>query len=201
MLLLLACSGPPADTGGTPNPDGTNTAPTAEVLLAPDVLTAATDIVAAASATDPDGDPLVWDFVWTVNGQVVQEGLQNWLPAGTAVRGDTVNVEAIAWDGIDVSDPASAEGTVSNAPPVIIGVRIDPEQPLAGDTLRCEADGEDADGDPLTWTTVFRVDGQNYPDAPVPEDVTQSGETWFCQAIANDGNADSWPMDTYVVIE
>ena len=51
MLLLLACSGPPADTGGTPNPDGTNTAPTAEVLLAPDVLTAATDIVAAAKPT------------------------------------------------------------------------------------------------------------------------------------------------------
>jgi hypothetical protein len=198
-LLLLACTVKPAPSD-LPNPDGSNSAPEASVALAPDVLTAATRIVAAADAVDVDGDVVVWDFIWSINGEVVQEGIANFLPAGTAIRGDEVTVEATAWDGIDASEPVSAAGTVENAPPVIVAVRIDPSDPVEGESLRCEADGEDADGDDLSWTTTFRTGGEDYGDE-VPEDVTLSGETWFCVAVANDEEADSWPLDTYVVIE
>lgn len=198
-LLLLACTVKPAPSD-LPNPDGSNTAPVATVVLAPDVLTAATNIVAGADAQDVDGDPVVWDFIWSINGEVVQEGIANYLPAGTAIRGDEVSVEATAWDGIDASEPVSADGTVENALPVVLGVRIDPNDPVQGDSLRCEAEGEDADGDELFWTTTFRTGGEDY-GTEVPEDVTQSGETWFCVAVASDDWSDSWPLDTYVVID
>ena len=197
MFLLLACTIKAPEPG--PN-DNDNTAPVASILLVPEVLTAGVDIVAATSVEDPDGDGIIWDYTWTVDGDVVQEGIQNWLAAGTAIKGEAVEVTAVAWDGIDESEPVSAGGVLVNAVPEVTSVVIDPADPVEGEALDSGVEGWDADGDVLDWDIQWLADGQD-AGTEVPEDATLAGETWVCIAIANDGSADSWPAETYVVIQ
>ena len=196
MFLIIACTIKAPEPGPNANE---NTAPVASILLVPEVLTAGVDIVAATSAEDPDGDGIIWDYTWSIEGETVQQGIQNWLPAGTAVKGEAVEVTAVAWDGIDESEPVSAGGVLVNAIPEITEVAITPEDPIEGEALDCEVEGEDADGDDLTWDILWLVDGEE-AGSEVPEGATVSGETWVCIAVANDGTDDSWPAESYVVI-
>ena len=82
MLLLIACTKGVPDTGTQDE----NSPPVGAVALAPESLTAAVDVVAATTVEDDDDDPVVWEFVWSVDGAVVQEGFQNWLAAGKPSR-------------------------------------------------------------------------------------------------------------------
>jgi len=196
MLLLIACTKGVPDTGTQTD----NSPPVGTVSLAPEVLTAAVDVVAATTVEDDDDDPVVWEFAWSVDGVVVQEGFQNWIPAGTAVMGQEVSVDATPWDGIDYGETVTASGSLENALPAVTSVLISPEEPLEGEALDCTAEGEDADGDTLSWTITWLVNGED-GGSEVLADTTLVGETWTCVAVANDGNTDSWPGEAFVVIQ
>jgi len=167
-----------------------NTPPTVSVALVPDVVVAGDTLTAEMVAEDADEDALMLSLAWTVDG----------TPAGTDttlggfVRGQVVTVTATADDATDAST-ASASLTVGNTAPAAPAVRITPAEPGAGDTLVCEATGSDADGDALSYTAAWSVDGTSWGDTTtttwpgdtVPGSAVAAGQTWLCAMTPSDG--------------
>ena len=100
-------------------------------------------IVVRPDARDSDGDAVHFRYTWTVNGRPVFEGAA--LSTENLRRGDVVQVEIVASDGRDDSEPfVIPELTVANAPPRIQSF---PGEPSNDGTFRYRVSAEDPDGD------------------------------------------------------
>jgi hypothetical protein len=178
-----------------------NSAPVvASVVLTPfgprtnDVLTA------TAAGSDANNQPLTWSYAFSVDGSVVQSGPSRTLDGALFFdKGDAVTVTATASDGAATGSATSAAVTILNTPPTAPTIRITPEAPVEGDALTCElvTPSLDADGDPLTYTYAWEVDGAVYmrvvdgtTSSIVPGVDVTADETWNCQLIVNDGSGD-----------
>ncbi len=76
-------------------------------------------IEAIVRAEDPDGDPLAYEYRWTVDGQRA-DGAGSRFPLTGLRRGDEIQVEVVASDGVAASRPkASRRWTLENSPPRI----------------------------------------------------------------------------------
>lgn len=149
---------------------------------------------------DIDGDDVEVAYSWTVD--TVATATTATLDGTTAFdKGDAVAVTLTPTDGEDtgIAFP-TASITIANTAPTAPGVDIDPPTPLVGVSLECLIDEEafDADGDPITYTARWEVDGSAYTSATttdftndtIPASVTADEEEWSCYVTASDG-ADS----------
>jgi len=77
------------------------------------------ELVAGPQASDPDDDPIRFEYVWIVNGSPTGQTGRSFSTRGLK-RGDTVQVRAVASDGSDSSREAeSREVSIGNSPPLI----------------------------------------------------------------------------------
>lgn len=179
-----------------------NTPPVmATVTLSPEEAYTDDVLEALATATDADGDSLSFSYAWTVDGASVSE-------TGSNLDGDTwfdKDQEVIVY--VTPSDDEEAGTTVAsdpvtilNTPPTAPEVSIDPEEPTPEDDLVCQVDvdSEDADGDAVSYTVEWDVDGTAFTGADtttetgdtVLADDTLGGELWTCTVTPNDGDED-----------
>ena len=93
-----------------------NAAPTlTSVTVTPDPATVTETLTCTASGfSDPDGDPDLTTFRWTVDGLDVGAG--ETLSGGFA-KGDTVVCEATPFDGLSTGEPVSGSAAIVNTPP------------------------------------------------------------------------------------
>ena len=111
-------------------------------------ITAAGPITAIATGVDPDGDPISYEYTWTVNGSTSDERGPV-FPDTELKRGDIVEVSVIARDEQGESEPiASPRIEVMNAAPVI---RTQPDVTGAESVFTYQVAAEDADGDALRY--------------------------------------------------
>ncbi len=76
-------------------------------------------IEAIVRAEDPDGDPLAYEYRWTVDGQRSDE-VGSRFPLTGMRRGDEIQVEVVASDGVARSRPkVSRRWSLENSPPRI----------------------------------------------------------------------------------
>jgi hypothetical protein len=142
-----------------------DTAPVAAVALDPATPSTDATLRATATASDLDGDALQYTFRWSVGG-VEKRAVTSASPtdafdlsmAGNGDGGDVVTVEVVASDGTLESATASASATVANTSPT---VAVWPSDKTANkhDVLVATVTARDADGDALTFTYVWRIDG------------------------------------------
>jgi len=170
--------------------------------IQPALPTIGDDLVADITWTDPDGDALTLRYVWVVDGEVVQDSASPRLPAGHHVKGDDVVLRAGASDDGSVPDVVGvASTTIHNSPPTAPIARISPDDPVAGDVLRCQVSvpATDADGDAIArYAAAWTVDGEVYADTRtsvwegdrIPAGITEGDERWRCTLSAFDGT--SW---------
>jgi hypothetical protein len=128
---------------------------------APDTLD---DLVAIidVSASDPEADPLTYQWTWSVGG-VPQSGLAGsaTVPASTTTRGELWEVSVTATDGWSSGPSATASVTIGNAPPMVSIPSISPSVLYTSTSPSCaSAVGTDPDGDPVTVTFDWTVNGQ-----------------------------------------
>ena len=99
-----------------------------------------------------------------------------------------------------------------NTAPGAPEVSIDPEEPIEGDDdLICQIDTDstDVDGDSVSYTFEWEVDGEAYADATtttevgdtVPSDDIFEGEIWTCIVTPNDGIDDGDTAEDSVTID
>lgn len=128
--------------------------------------------------TDPDGDPLTWSVMWSVDG-VEQPQFSDTVPADATALGQVWELRVAVSDGTFASDTALAVAVIGNTAPVA-SVVITPEAPTTVDRLRAIPSGTDVDGDAFGYEILWLVNGSNSgltgPD--VPAERTTAGESW-----------------------
>jgi hypothetical protein len=118
------------------------------------------------------------------------------------VDGERWAVTATPTAGGVTGAPGSDAVTIQNTPPGAPIVAITPASPSSGDALVCSlvAASFDLDGDAISYTLSWDVDGASYggattstlPGDTVPGGVTADGSTWTCTA-APDNSVTSGP--------
>lgn len=193
-------------TAGEPVPSAAptvvNSPPTVvSATLGPQGVTTAGTLLASTVTFDADGDPVELFYEWTVAGLVVPESSAqldgSWFQKGDEVRVHVTPTDAQGEDG----DPVASNAVVvANSAPTAPALSISPAAPLSGDALVCQVDADsfDADGDLVTYTFAWEVDGQPWLGQPgtttfdgdtVPAAVTLDGESWTCVVSPDDGEA------------
>ncbi len=165
-VVVVACLGGcrkhrPAQGGATPTPAGTPTPAVLEeesdnappkvvkVALSPSKPTVRDDIHAVVETRDPDGDYVSVTYRWKVNGKLLLGQIVDTLPAGTAVHGDSVQVEVTPHDARgNAGEPFFSETiAVRNSPPEL-REQLSPGQSVDGYRMKVE----DPDGDPISFS-------------------------------------------------
>jgi hypothetical protein len=210
----------------TPNDGAANGVPTSDAATvgnaAPAVDSVAIDqasprtndtLSATVISHDPDGDPLTTGYQWTRNGTDISGATASTLDlsvVGNGDSGDLIRVRVSVSDGSLSSAPlASPPVTVLNTPPVAT-VSLDDHTPGTNATLTANVTASDADGDGVSLTYVWRVDGvvrQTTTGGGLTDtfdlsivDNGDTGQTVTATVTPNDGSADGTPaVDTATV--
>jgi hypothetical protein len=115
-------------------------------------------------------------------------------------KGQAVYVTVTANDGTTSTALSSSSVTVSNTEPTAPVVEITPSDPVEGDDLTCTVTtpATDADGDAITYSFAWDVDGVDYSsatdsatDSVVDGADVGAEETWTCEVVASDGTGTS----------
>ncbi len=149
-----------------------NTSPSATVALDdPSPATSAT-LTATATAADVDGDSTSLTYVWKVDGTTRRTTVTSSLTdtfdlslAGNGDNGQTVTVTVTPSDGVDDGSPVTDTATVGNAAPVVDSVMIDQSSPRTNDVLSATVTSHDPDGDALTTSYQWTMNGADIAGA------------------------------------
>ncbi|HET9599728.1 MAG TPA: FG-GAP-like repeat-containing protein [Anaeromyxobacteraceae bacterium] len=143
-----------------------NQAPSVSVVIAPASPGTLDDLVASATAVDPDGDPVTLTWSWKRNGAAVASATGPTLPAGETTRGDVLTVMAVASDGALVGT-AEASVTIRDTPPILASDA--PATAAHGEAVTFHLSAYDPDGDPVgTFALAYGPAGmQVSPDGLV----------------------------------
>jgi len=122
-------------------------------------------------ASDPEGDALTMEFRWYVNSNLVQNGPVSSLQPGSFHKGSTVYAEVVPADQYSVGSPFAIRPVViANSPPTVSLVTLEPDAAYIGTVMTANAQGRDPDGDDITYTYQWRVNG-NPVGKPVSENA------------------------------
>jgi hypothetical protein len=182
--------------------------------VALNVLVVYTDSVLEPRPTlfDADGDPVTLTWGWTVNGTAVAEPGPMLAGDGTFERGDTVAYTIVPNDGLEDGETfTSGALPVINKPPSEPELAFTPEPTVPDAPLVCglAVESVDADGDPLTYTFTWDLDGAaylgladttTYADDTIPEAQTALEEEYACNVTVSDGTDTVGPVTISSVI-
>jgi cyclophilin family peptidyl-prolyl cis-trans isomerase len=168
--------------------------------------------------SDPDGDALTYQATLADDSP-----LPGWLSfAGSTLQGNppasdagTLNIK------VTVNDPSAATATSTfdltlsntpnslNDPPVISSLQLSPENPTPSDTVTAFVTAFDAENDPVTFTYVWRINGnivQTTTNASTSDYLDLSshsltgGEEVKVTVTPNDGMDDGTPVEASVFV-
>jgi hypothetical protein len=171
-----------------------------EVVLSPSVVYTNDSLSATVETEDAEGDVVSVAYEWVVDGSVVAETGATLDGVSWFDKDHEVYVVVTPDDGTDTgSTLSSITVTVSNTPPEAPEISIEPAEPLATiDDLLCQVDVDSADddGDAMSYTVSWEVDGVAYTgattttwtDDTVPASDLAADEIWTCTVTPDDGD-------------
>ncbi|MFZ5476859.1 MAG: MopE-related protein [Myxococcota bacterium] len=186
---VTVLNSPPAcaSTGLTIGPDPATLA---------DALAVVTDDYGGCG--DADGDALTRVHTWRADGVAVGTG--DTLPAGLATRGQTVTLEVGYTDGIELAALSTSNAvTIVNAPPEVTSLTLSPSTVTAADTLTAAVTTSDAEGDAVSLTYAWTIDGVA-AGTGLSLDGFVRGQTVAFTATPNDGYDDGVAVSASVVV-
>ena len=181
-----------------------NSAPDAPVVdITPATPTTADALTAGivAPATDVDRKPseITYKYAWFKDGQPTAY-TDPVLPAGVAKKGETWKVVVTPQDPYGAGKSASAQVVILDAAPGAAALALDPTAVALNAVVTCavQTPAPDADGDTLTYTYAWQLNGVALagaasatidlvqtvaPDGSLPK----VGDQLACSAFASDG--------------
>ena len=146
------------------------------------------------SVFDADGDTVTYTYAWFVGGAKV--ATTDTLDSTFFAKGDAVYVKVTPNDGTaNGAVVISNTATVANSAPAMVSAVIAPANPLTNDTLSVNVSSSDADGDTVSYTYAWTVDG-----APAGTAATLDGAAFSKHQVVgvrvtpNDGSIDGAPL-------
>jgi hypothetical protein len=140
-----------------------NAAPVVDTAsTTPSSPTTGQTLTAAYTAHDADGDTLTPSYQWSKNGTDISGAngsTLNLATAGNGDKGDLIRVRVTVSDGTASSAPLTAAPvTVANSGPAAT-VALSPANPGSNATVTATATKSDPDGDAVSLTYVWKVNG------------------------------------------
>jgi hypothetical protein len=165
------------------------------VSISPDAPTNDDTLTCTASATDADGGTPTISYAWSTG----TTGATLSLTSETA-PGDEITCTATATDCSDSTDTGSASVTVTNRPPSVGLVSIDPDSPTASEDVTCTAGAADPDGEEVTLSYTWDIN-----DAPAGTGTTlsggyEAGDELTCSVTATDESGESTTATASVTV-
>ena len=175
------------------------------MTITPSTAYTSDTLTVSATGFDADGDTVSYSAAWNVNGTSVGTG--STLSGVTYFsKNDVVTVTVTPTDGVRTGTTMSATVTISNTAPGAPSADMTPSPYADGgaDDLLCgvATASADIDGDTITYTMSWEVDGLPYPagfsgavgpdttdwtDDTVPAADTTLGTDWVCTITPDDG--------------
>lgn len=179
-----------------------NSAPTASgVVITPENPGAVDTLTCTPEGfQDADSDPVGWTFQWWINDIEVQTGPT--LEPGQHQMGDRVKCRAWPVDGEVSGQPVGGTVAIRNSAPRVDGVQILPELPTTLSQLRYAAALVDIDGQSLTTTAEWRVNGALVHTGPtLAPELFQRGDEVAVTVSPSDGSSSGPAAQTRVEIQ
>ncbi|MEK7704188.1 MAG: hypothetical protein AAB426_04460, partial [Myxococcota bacterium] len=191
-----------------------NAAPSApELSIEPAAPTATDDLSCrrAHPGADPDRDPLTYRTRWYRDGTLVDLAADAETLAATLThKGETWTCDMMAYDGEKTSSVARSPAVrIVNSAPTMPKVVLEPTEPTTESELDCRLReiSADADGDALSYSYEWRVDGKPWT-APrgsepshVPAGSIRRGQRWQCRVTPQDGSATGGAAEASIVVQ
>lgn len=201
-LVAGGCGGeaPPAPSGRSmadaTSPRASNGAPVLEsVRIEPSSPRAGERVRVVATARDPEGDGLSYDYSWRVAGAARPDSAPELTLEDTLDRGARIEVVVVARDSQQAeSAPMTASVSIGNQPPELAAVVLDPPGDVTrGNPVVARPRALDADGDDLSYTFSWRVNGASVDAEGDALDTSQlaRGDTIQVRVVASDGQDES----------
>jgi hypothetical protein len=154
-------------------------------------------MTAVVEASDPDGDALSYRYEWRTGGVAARGSTFTGLHVR---KGDAIELIVTANDGLAGSAPFRVATVVHNSVPEVGGIRIEPEGEItAGRDVKVEPQGRDADGDPIAYRYLWRVNGTTV-DQTGPSFSTaglRRGDRIRVGVVASDGEGQSDAFESH----
>jgi len=179
----------PADSGAVAAP-ATKSAGGVSVTLLPENPTSSGCLRAVIQ-----GVPGRSAVVWSVNGTVVASGTGTQLCSDSYKRDDLVTVTV---GTLDIGAEASVK--IDNSPPRIVDISSTPDQIFAGTDITVSPVAEDADGDDVSFSFQWLVNGESNPlltEATLPSNAFTKGDTIQVLIVPNDFFTDGPTYESY----
>lgn len=205
-VVLVACSEEGTQQSSDPvsqatassqAPQANNTTPTAwgsddiSVKISPDNPTVATGCLSITMQGTPGRSAVIWK----VNGEIVNTGTHSELCRESYKRGDLVTVEVGTAD-----KGAKSSVTIANSPPKVSEISSTPEEIFAGRDVTVVPVAEDIDGDDVSFSYQWLINGQENPlltDAVLPGSSFTKGDTLQVLIVPNDFYDDGPTYESY----
>jgi hypothetical protein len=150
---------------------------------------------------DADGDSVTYRYAWTVNGAQVSTAAS--IDGSLFQRGDSVMVSVAPFDGTELGASVNAgPAVVQNTPPVLSALSVTPSQPRITDTLTVTPVALDADGDVITYTFTWLVNGQSVQTGSsrtLAPGAFDAGDDVSVLGVPNDGVADGLQVSSPLI--
>jgi len=183
VVRVRALSG---DIGSEASVEVVNTPPSlVSVRINPAEPRAGMDLSAEVEGYDADGDPLRYDFLWSVNGLSFYGDV---LSGSNLSRGDAVTLRVRAFDGEDESEPLEVSGSsAGNSPPNFVST---PPSAFSKHFIY-EVKAEDPDGDEITFVVVKGPKGMEVKGGRIEWEATGEEGVVDVTLSAEDGRGGS----------
>ncbi len=175
-----------------------NSPPTATLTMEPRAPLATDDLLVTATGSDPDGDGVQFTYRWFVN-DIETDITTPTVPSENTQSAEKWTVEVIPSDGDLEGEPVIAEIIVDNLAPTIDDVQIEPILFSHGDTIHAVASGSDPDGQPVSFTYQWMLNGEpiaGATESSLPGTQFFRGDEVSVQVTATDGYASSLPEES-----
>jgi hypothetical protein len=205
--------GTAALTTSTAGPTGNGTTRTAgnmpplvrSAVIVPELPAADTTLDVSYSASNPEGYDLTVEFRWYVDSVLVQSGSNSPLQPGPFHKGSTVYAEVVPADQYSTGNSfTTAPVVIANTPPSVSSATLGPAMAYIGTVMTVAAQGTDPDGDEITYTYQWRVNG-NPVDKPVRENTFDTSALHKKDSVSvmvdfTDGDASGGPIISNSVV-